>query len=107
MLVVALPLLVGPLAVDLLVPLAAARVLVWAVGLFFETVGDWQLARFEADPANRGQVLDRGLWAWTRRVRRARPPHQRVRTASATALRVTPTGGFSAVRGMPTWLHRR
>ncbi|MCD9199882.1 DUF1295 domain-containing protein [Aeromicrobium wangtongii] len=39
---------------------------VWAVGLFFEAVGDWQLARFKADPANRGRVMDRGLWAWTR-----------------------------------------
>jgi steroid 5-alpha reductase family enzyme len=38
----------------------------WAVGLCFETVGDWQLARFKADPANRGQVMDRGLWRYTR-----------------------------------------
>ncbi|MGZ4546097.1 MAG: DUF1295 domain-containing protein [Blastococcus sp.] len=41
-------------------------VLVWAVGLFFEAVGDWQLARFTADPANRGRVNDRGLWRYTR-----------------------------------------
>ena len=38
----------------------------WALGLFFETVGDAQLERFKADPANRGQVMDRGLWSWTR-----------------------------------------
>jgi steroid 5-alpha reductase family enzyme len=38
----------------------------WAVGLFFETVGDWQLTRFRADPANRGTVLDHGLWRYTR-----------------------------------------
>jgi len=37
-----------------------------AVGLFFETVGDFQLARFRADPANRGRVLDSGLWRYTR-----------------------------------------
>lgn len=37
-----------------------------AVGLFFETVGDLQLARFRADPANAGLVMDRGLWSWTR-----------------------------------------
>jgi len=37
-----------------------------AVGLFFETVGDLQLARFRADPANRGRVMDRGLWRYTR-----------------------------------------
>ena len=38
----------------------------WAVGIFFEWVGDWQLARFKADPANRGEVMDRGLWRYTR-----------------------------------------
>ncbi|MFD8753276.1 DUF1295 domain-containing protein [Kitasatospora sp. NPDC059577] len=38
----------------------------WAVGLFFEAVGDRQLARFKADPANRGRVMDRGLWRYTR-----------------------------------------
>jgi steroid 5-alpha reductase family enzyme len=37
-----------------------------AVGILFESVGDWQLARFKADPANRGRVMDRGLWSWTR-----------------------------------------
>jgi len=35
-------------------------------GLAFEAVGDAQLARFLADPASRGRVMDRGLWAWTR-----------------------------------------
>ncbi len=39
---------------------------VWAVGLAFEAVGDWQLSRFKADPANRGKVMDRGLWRYTR-----------------------------------------
>ncbi len=38
----------------------------WAVGFGFEAVGDWQLARFKADPATRGAVMDRGLWAYTR-----------------------------------------
>lgn len=38
----------------------------WAIGLTFETVGDWQLARFLADAANRGRVMDRGLWRYTR-----------------------------------------
>jgi steroid 5-alpha reductase family enzyme len=39
---------------------------IWAVGFAFESVGDWQLARFKADPANKGQVMDRGLWRYTR-----------------------------------------
>ena len=38
----------------------------WAIGLSFEAIGDWQLARFKADPANKGKVMDRGLWACTR-----------------------------------------
>ena len=38
----------------------------WLVGFFFEAVGDWQMARFKADPDNRGKVMRRGLWAYTR-----------------------------------------
>jgi steroid 5-alpha reductase family enzyme len=38
----------------------------FALGLFFETVGDAQLSRFLKDPANRGKVLDTGLWRFTR-----------------------------------------
>lgn len=47
-------------------PLAVVGVIVWCVGFFFETVGDAQLARFKADPANEGRVMDRGLWRFTR-----------------------------------------
>ncbi len=39
---------------------------VWAVGFGFEAVGDAQLRRFRADPANAGRVLDTGLWRYTR-----------------------------------------
>jgi steroid 5-alpha reductase family enzyme len=38
----------------------------WSVGFFFEAVGDWQLARFKANAANTGKVMDRGLWRYTR-----------------------------------------
>ena len=41
-------------------------VVVWVVGIVFEAVGDWQLARFRADPGRRGTILDTGVWAWTR-----------------------------------------
>lgn len=40
--------------------------LVWLVGFFFEAVGDWQLARFKADPENKGKVLRSGVWRYTR-----------------------------------------
>lgn len=39
---------------------------VWVVGFFFQAVGDWQLKRFKQDPANKGQVLQSGLWSLTR-----------------------------------------
>ena len=45
---------------------AVAGTVLWAVGLGFEAVGDAQLTRFKADPASRGQVLDTGLWRYTR-----------------------------------------
>jgi steroid 5-alpha reductase family enzyme len=41
-------------------------VVLFAVGLLFEAVGDLQLAQFKADPDNAGRVMDRGLWRWTR-----------------------------------------
>ena len=43
-----------------------AGLAVWLCGLIFESVGDGQLARYKADPANRGTVMDRGLWRYTR-----------------------------------------
>lgn len=46
--------------------LAIAGTAAWAVGLGFEAIGDAQLARFKRDPANRGRVLDTGLWRYTR-----------------------------------------
>jgi steroid 5-alpha reductase family enzyme len=55
----------GPAPRSLLV-VAVAGVCLWAVGLVFEAVGDHQLRVFKADPAHRGMVIDRGLWAWTR-----------------------------------------
>ncbi len=47
-------------------PLAWAGAAVWAVGVFFQGVSDWQLAGFKADPANAGKVLDSGLWRYSR-----------------------------------------
>jgi steroid 5-alpha reductase family enzyme len=50
-------------------PLTAVTVLgvaVWLLGVTFEALGDRQLRVFKSDPANRGVVMDRGLWAYTR-----------------------------------------
>jgi steroid 5-alpha reductase family enzyme len=40
-------------------------VVVWAAGTGIEAVGDAQLAAYKRDP-DRGPVMDRGLWCWTR-----------------------------------------
>ena len=56
----------GGVARPALGALDAADALGFAVGLAFESVGDLQLARFKADPANTGRVMDRGLWRYTR-----------------------------------------
>jgi steroid 5-alpha reductase family enzyme len=47
-------------------PLDALGAALAAFGIVFEAVGDAQMARFKADPANRGRVMDRGLWRYTR-----------------------------------------
>jgi len=63
---VSLPVQVAQYNPAALSPWVAVGVAVWAVGLAFEAVGDAQLIRFQTDPANRGKVLDTGLWRYTR-----------------------------------------
>lgn len=46
--------------------LAIIGVIVWLVGLGFESIGDAQLAAFKRDPSNQGKVMDQGLWRYTR-----------------------------------------
>lgn len=40
--------------------------LVWITGFIFESVGDKQLAVFLKVPANRGHIIQSGLWKYTR-----------------------------------------
>jgi steroid 5-alpha reductase family enzyme len=47
-------------------PLGALGAAIALIGIAFESIGDWQLNRFRADPANKGKVLDTGLWRYTR-----------------------------------------
>lgn len=65
-LLVSLPVQLAAVADGALGWLAAGGVAVWLLGVGFEAIGDAQLARFKADPANRGRIMDRGLWSWTR-----------------------------------------
>ena len=46
--------------------IAIIGIVLWLVGMFFETVGDLQLTKFKADPESRGKVMDSGLWRYTR-----------------------------------------
>jgi steroid 5-alpha reductase family enzyme len=39
---------------------------IWITGFIFEAVGDWQLARFKANPVNKGKLLQTGFWKFTR-----------------------------------------
>jgi steroid 5-alpha reductase family enzyme len=66
MMVVALPVMAGQLDRSPLDAWSALGAVLWAVGLLFETTGDFQLARFKSDPMNRGKVMDRQLWRYTR-----------------------------------------
>ena len=48
-------------------PLTIIGAVLWLAGFVFESVGDWQLARFKADPkTHQGMIMDRGLWRYTR-----------------------------------------
>jgi steroid 5-alpha reductase family enzyme len=46
--------------------LAVVGGVVWLVGVVFEAVGDAQMGAFRRDPANKGKVMDRGLWRYSR-----------------------------------------
>lgn len=46
--------------------LDAVGLLVWLIGFYFEARGDKELKDFLANPANKGKVMDQGLWAYTR-----------------------------------------
>jgi steroid 5-alpha reductase family enzyme len=64
--IISLPLLAAILNPSALGVLDVAGSALWLLGLTFEAGGDWQLARFKADPANKDQVMDQGFWRFTR-----------------------------------------
>ncbi|MCX6582149.1 MAG: DUF1295 domain-containing protein [Candidatus Aminicenantes bacterium] len=41
-------------------------VVIFSMGFFFETAADYQMARFKKDPANKGKLMTRGLWQYSR-----------------------------------------
>ena len=64
--IVSLPVFAAVASDGALGALDVLGMVLWAVGVFFEAVGDAQMARFKSDPANNGTVMDRGLWRYTR-----------------------------------------
>ena len=64
--IVAAPFLVGMAAVRPFGAVDAVGAALAAFGIAFEAIGDAQMGRFKADPSHRGQVMDRGLWRFTR-----------------------------------------
>ncbi len=62
---VSLPIQVTVVGGGHLTPVLVTGVVLWAIGLLFEAVGDAQLAAYKRDP-DRGPVMDQGLWRYTR-----------------------------------------
>ena len=64
--IISLPLLAVFTSTQPLGWLDVLGVALWLIGFLCESIADWQLRRFQAKPANRGCVLDSGLWRHTR-----------------------------------------
>ncbi|WP_043740310.1 DUF1295 domain-containing protein [Thioalkalivibrio nitratireducens] len=64
--VIALPMLASVRGGMPLWPLVWLGWAVWLSGFVYESVADWQLARFKADAGNRARLMDRGLWRFSR-----------------------------------------
>ena len=66
--IISTPLLAAQISAqpDRLIWVDYAAIPIWLIGFFFEAVGDFQLARFKANPANKGKVLQSGVWRYTR-----------------------------------------
>jgi steroid 5-alpha reductase family enzyme len=65
--IVSLPVQLGQLGEPAdLGPAAWVGGVIAAFGVLFESIADFQLVAFKADPANSGKVLQTGLWRYTR-----------------------------------------
>jgi len=64
--IISLPLLASILSSRPLGLIDVAGAALWLIGFSFQAVGDQQLAAFKARPESKGQVMDQGLWRYTR-----------------------------------------
>ncbi|PQO33592.1 DUF1295 domain-containing protein [Blastopirellula marina] len=63
---VSLPLQILPTLEGSFSAISALGLACWGIGLAFESLADYQLARFKANASDQHQVLDQGLWRYTR-----------------------------------------
>jgi len=47
-------------------PMVIIGYILWFIGFLFEVIGDYQLKTFLANSANKGRLIQRGLWRYTR-----------------------------------------
>ncbi|MFN0176782.1 MAG: DUF1295 domain-containing protein [Saprospiraceae bacterium] len=67
MLVMSAPILIaGEAAMNRISTLSIAGVLLWAIGFFFEAVGDYQLSVFVKHKSHKDDIMQTGLWRYTR-----------------------------------------
>ena len=64
--IVSLPVIYGNSAYQGLRWFNYIGVILWSVGFFFESFGDYQLKQFKKNKENKGKLMDKGLWALTR-----------------------------------------
>lgn len=66
--IIATPLLAAQISAQpgRLIWLDYVAIIFWLIGFAFEALGDWQLRRFKANPANKGKVLNKGVWRYSR-----------------------------------------
>ena len=67
MLIISAPIIfLGVNGADTLLPIHFVAVALWSIGFFFEAVGDYELGQFIKNPKNKGEVMQEGLWRYTR-----------------------------------------
>ncbi|HSH72856.1 MAG TPA: DUF1295 domain-containing protein [Methylophilaceae bacterium] len=64
--IISLPLLGAINSMQSLTWLDYVGAALWLLGFVWESTGDWQLASFKAKPENKGKVMDKGLWRYSR-----------------------------------------
>jgi steroid 5-alpha reductase family enzyme len=65
MLVIISPLILTSKANSAVTALSYVGILVWLIGFFFESVGDYQLSKF-IETKKKGEIMTKGLWKYTR-----------------------------------------